>query len=463
MSQAGVLVIEDEGVLASNIQRYLQREGFEVRTAATGQDGLRQCEAFGPDVVLLDLGLPDMPGLDVLARIRSRDSLAKLIILTAHGSTQVAVDAMKAGAYDYLSKPVALAELKRAVEKAVGLGRLEGALSYYRGRDACGSGLAQLLGESPAILALKRSITRLLEAEARLAPGDPPPPVLIRGETGSGKELVARALHFDGTRRDGPFVEVNCAALPAHLLEGELFGHERGAFTDARERRLGLVEAAHGGTLFLDEIGDLEPALQVKLLKLIEDRTVRRLGSTRDRRVDVRFLAATHHPLERMVQEGRFRADFYYRLRVIMLEVPPLRERDGDVMRLAQHFLASLGQRYGRPGLRLAAGARALAERHPWPGNVRELRNVMEQAVLSADGDIIEIDNLAIMPPAWQPPRPAELAPGAASLSLTETERLLIAQALEQNDGNVTRAARKLGISRDTLRYRLGKQARSQE
>ena len=459
MQHAAVLIVEDEGVLAKNIQRYLQGQGFEVRTASTGRDGVRQFEEFTPDVVLLDLGLPDMLGLEVLTEITKRDRLAKVIILTAQGNTQVAVNAMKAGACDYLSKPIALGELKLAVEKAIGQERMESALSYYRGRDANGSGLDQMLGASPVMAALKHGVARLLEAERHLPQGDPAPAVLVRGETGSGKELIARALHFDGKRRAGPFVEVNCAALPPHLLEGELFGHERGAFTDARERRLGLVEAAHGGTLFLDEIGDLEPAVQVKLLKLIEDRTVRRLGSTRDRQVDVRFITATHRPLEAMVQDGQFRADLYYRLRVVTVNVPPLREREGDVLLLAERFLALHGRRYGRPQLRLAEQARSLIEQHPWYGNVRELRNAMEQAVLSADGETVEAANLALAPPPAVPrPNLAGRRPAPSNKqTLAETERLLIVQALEQTGGNVSRAARDLGISRDTLRYRLGR------
>jgi len=272
--------------------------------------------------------------------------------------------------------------------------------------------------------------------------------VLIRGETGTGKELVARALHFDGPRRDGPFIELNCSTLPAHLLEAELFGHERGAFTDAKERRIGLVEAAQGGTLFLDEIGDIEPAVQVKLLKLLEDRTVRRIGAVRDRQVDVRFVSATHRDLEALVREGRFRADLFYRLRVVEMEVPPLRARGADVLVLARHFLEESGRRYGKPGLRLDGAAQALVCAHPWPGNVRELRNAMEQAALSADGQDVGPANLALAPVA---------AVAAQRATLPDVERDLIERALERTGGNVSRAARDLGISRDTLRYRLAK------
>jgi DNA-binding NtrC family response regulator len=391
-----------------------------------------------------------------LARIRARDRQVKAIILTGHGSVQTAVDAMKAGAWDYLMKPVALGELKLLVEKALGQGRLEETLSYYRGRDARQGGLSAIIGASPAIGALRQRIEALLDAERALAADDAPPPVLVRGETGSGKELVARALHYDGRRADGPFIEINCSALPQQLVEGELFGHERGAFTDAKEKRIGLVEAAHGGTLFLDEIGDLEPAVQVKLLKVLEDRTVRRLGAVRERQVDVRFVAATHRPLEDLVKEGKFRADLYYRLSVVTLAVPPLRERAGDIEQLAQHFLAFHGQRYGRRGLKLDEAALALLRRHPWPGNVRELRNAIEQAVLAAgQGMDVGAAQIALAPPPVSA-RPAADVAGPPQ-SLPEMERETLVRALDQTAGNVSRAARLLGISRDTMRYRMAK------
>ncbi|MFO1205349.1 MAG: sigma-54 dependent transcriptional regulator [Burkholderiales bacterium] len=454
----GILIVEDEQTLARNLQRYLEREGFEVRAVGTVKDGLREFETFGPDVVLLDLSLPDGNGLDLLARIRGRDRQAKVVVLTGHGSVQTAVDAMKAGAWDYLGKPAALGEIKLVIEKALGQGRLEETLSYYHDREAREGGLAAILGNSANMVALRQRLTELLDAESRLADGEPPA-VLIRGETGTGKELVARALHFEGPRRDGPFIEINCSALPSTLLEAELFGHERGAYTDARERRIGLVEAAHGGTLFLDEIGDLDLTVQAKLLKLIEDRTVRRLGSVRERRVDVRFIAATHRPLEQLVREGRFRADLYYRLSVVTFTVPPLRSREGDVALLANHFLALHGRRYGKPGLTLDAGALAAVLRHTWPGNIRELRNAMEQAALSAPASaIVAPGNLALAPPPVFPEE--QPSPGAGqpvARTLPDVERETIVRAMERAAGNVSRAARDLGVSRDTLRYRLAK------
>jgi DNA-binding NtrC family response regulator len=296
-------------------------------------------------------------------------------------------------------------------------------------------------------------LRQLLQAESQLQDREPPA-VLVLGETGTGKELVARALHFNGPRRDKPVVELNCAALPAQLLESELFGHERGAFTDARERKLGLVETAEGGTLFLDEIGDMEQPLQAKLLKLLEERTVRRLGSVREQRVNVRIVAATHRPLDQLVREGRFRADLYFRLRVVQLELPPLRDRGTDVLLLARNFVAHHAARYGRPAPVLSSAAEQALMRHTWPGNVRDLRNLLEQAVLLCRGDTLEADDLGLRDES-------DSAPGAspAARTLPAMEREALMQALERNGWNVSRAARDLGISRDTLRYRIDKHA----
>ena len=458
-----ILLIEDEAILAKNVKRFLERQDYDVRVAGDGADGLRQFDAFKPDLVLLDFHLPGSNGLEVLGEIRKRDGTVKVILVTGHGNVQLAVDAMKAGAYDYLSKPLVLNELKLVIDKAVGQERLEGALSYYRDKQDEESGLDKVLGDSPPIAQVKQRVRQLLEAEGRMVDGAPPA-VLITGETGTGKELVARAIHFDGPRRDQPFVELNCAAMPTHLLESELFGYERGAFTDARERKIGLVESAHGGTLFLDEIGDLDAVVQVKLLKLLEDKTVRRLGSVRDNRVDIRIITATNCFLEDMIRAGKFRSDLYFRLKVISIELPPLRERGQDIVKLAETFLAQHGRRYGRPHLRLSAEAQAILLRHPWPGNVRELRNVIEQSVLLAENDLIEPEQLLLQearllvdPPVPATPPPADAAMTAIASTLEDVERDLILRAMTRSGGNVTLAARTLGISRDTLRYRMKK------
>ena len=447
-----VLIIEDEATLAKNMSAYLARYGFDPVTATTAEDGLAEAERLRPDIVLLDFHLPGMDGMRALAALRTAAPGLPVIMITGHGTVELAVEAMKAGAYDFLTKPVSLAKLRLLLERALGEGRREQALSYYQRRDAREGGLDSLIGDSPAMRQLRARITQLVEAERGLRDADAPA-VLITGETGTGKELAARALHFGGARAAQPFVEINCAAIPAQLLESELFGHERGAFTDARERKIGLVETASGGTLFLDEIGDLDLGLQAKLLKLLEEKTVRRIGNVREQKVDVRIVAATHQPLDQRVREGRFRADLYYRLRIVELQMPALRERGDDVLLLARHFLALHAARYGRQPLQLGAEARARLLRHAWPGNVRELRNLMEQAVLLCPGPELAPELLPLAPARAV----AEVPRAEAGATLEDMERTMLVDALRQTGWNVTQAARLLGISRDTLRYRIDK------
>jgi DNA-binding NtrC family response regulator len=444
-----VLVVDDELTLARNLAAYLERHGYEVRVAGSGEEGLQQAASYRPDIVLLDHNLPGISGLEVLQRLRAADATTPVVMMTGFGGVELAVEAMKLGAADYLTKPVSLAELKMLIERLLEHHRLEQAVGYYLERDAEAGGLDKIVGGSPAIVALRAAIRRLNDAERRLVDGDAPA-VLIHGETGTGKELVARALHLGGPRAARPFVELNCGALPPTLIEAELFGYEKGAFTDARQRKPGLVEAADGGTLFLDEIGEADPATQVKLLKLLEEKRFRRLGGLRDQPIDVRIVSATHQPLERMVQERRFRADLYFRLRIVEIAVPPLRERGDDVLLLAQHFLQQHARRYRRGELRFGAAAQAALKRHGWPGNVRELRNVIEQAVLMSAGAEIGVDALAFAAVE----RPAAEADDL-DLDLERMERRLIDRALQRTGGNVTQASRLLGITRDTLRYRL--------
>ena len=455
-----ILVVDDEPTLVKNIRAFLGRHGYDTEAAGSAEEAIAMLADFAPDIVLLDFHLPGMDGLTALRSIREKRPEAKVVMITGHSSVKVAVDAMKAGAYDYVTKPVVLGELKVLLERAAGHERLEQALGYYTRRQARGTALDELVGESPPMRALKDTIARLLEAEARMTEGTPPA-VLVTGETGTGKELVARALHFGGARAKCPFIEMNCASIPAQLLESELFGHERGAFTDARARRAGLAEAAHGGTLFLDEIGDTDIAIQAKLLKLIEEKAVRRLGSVRDTPVDVRFVAATHQPLEERIRDNRFRADLYYRLRGLQLRVPPLRSRGDDVVLLARHFLAFQRTRYGRPSLALTPAAERALMAYPWPGNVRELRNVVEEAALLASGDAIGPEHLGPCAPGTAAPAVGAAVLGGAfpdeGLDLEALERRLVEQALEKAQWNVTRAAKLLGLTRDTMRYRIEK------
>ena len=449
----GALIVEDEASLARNIKDYLAVEGFDARVCADAESALGALETFRPDVIVLDLRLPGMDGLALLHELHRRDAAARVIMLTAHASVQTAVEAMKAGAYEYLTKPIVLSELRRIIDRAVQEERTHGALAYYRRRDA--AGVAALIGESASMRTLRERIGQLLEAEAAMSA--PPPPVLIGGETGTGKELIARALHFDGPRCDAPFVELNCAALPDSLVEGELFGHERGAFTDAREKRVGLIEAAGGGTLFLDEIGELDPGLQAKLLRVLENRTVRRLGAVREVPVDVRVIAATNRPLRELVDAGRFRPDLYFRLSIIELAAPPLREREGDVVLLAEHFLALHARSYGRPPPRLAAAAARRLAAHPWPGNVRELRNLLQQMVVFSRTGEIGPDNLSLPTTHLPAPAAARFRLPDDGIDLEQLERSLTVQALERTRWNLTQAGRLLGLSRDAMRYRIEK------
>jgi two-component system response regulator AtoC len=464
-----VLIIEDEPILAKNIKAYLARYGYESKLAFSGEEGLAAMSSFQPGVVLLDYHLPNLNGLQVLEQLRNRDPGVKVIMITGHGSVEVAVQAMKAGACNYLSKPVVLCELKLLLDKAIEGEKLERNYGYLREKEARSHGLDQLAGESAPMVELKESLRRLIAGEYSLADNDTPS-VLIMGETGTGKELVARALHFEGQRRSQPFIEINCAAMPAHLLEAELFGYERGAFTDAKARKPGLVEAAEGGTLFLDEIGEAELSFQSKLLKVLEEKKVRRLGGLREIPINFRVIAATNQDLERRVYEGKFRSDLYFRLRMMPLYVPPLRERGQDVLLLARNFLKLHGARYRKPGLFLTSRAELALLAWPWPGNVRELRNTLEHVVLMAQADAIDDGQLAMLKSSGSlhkeaaasalssaVTRPVSGNPPTDGLNLEKLERECLMRALHNTAWNVTQAAKLLGLSRDTLRYRMEK------
>ncbi|MFQ5779688.1 MAG: sigma-54-dependent transcriptional regulator [Nitrospiria bacterium] len=459
-----ILVIEDEATLAKNIKLYLERYGYDVRLSQSAHEGIGLVDTYKPDLVLLDLQLPDRSGLELIPLIRRKDEETKIIMMTAYGNVQIAVDAMKAGAYDYLSKPLILSELKILLDKAVGQTRMEGTLSYYREKDAVHSGLEALLGESPPMKTLREEIRQLIQSESVLAEGIPPS-VLITGETGTGKGLVARAIHYSGPRQGEPFVEINCASIPNNLLEAELFGYERGAFTDAKERKRGLFEAAHGGTLFLDEVGDMDISLQVKLLKCLENNVIRRLGSIRDRKVNARIIAATNQPLEELSREGKFRSDLYFRLRVITVKMPELRQCGKDILLLANHCLEKLCRRYRKKEMHLSPEAEETLLNYEWPGNVRELRNTIERTVFMSNQETIEPFQLGLRPGLSKRAFPREtknvenayFVLPSKGISLEDVERNVVVQALEQSGWNVTRAAKLVGLSRDTLRYRMEK------
>jgi DNA-binding NtrC family response regulator len=467
-----VLVVDDERTLARAIRAFLSESGYEAEVAGDAEQALRLLETMRPDVIFCDVRLPGMDGITLLRRIREFDPAIPVIIMTAHGTIEGAVEAVKLGAFDYLKKPVDLEELKLLADRARETSQLKQELSYYRRRDAArADSTAGVLGESAAL-------RQVLDQARQIAALDETPPVLITGETGTGKGLVARTIHAASSRGAKPFIEVNCTALPATLMEAELFGHERGAFTDAKESRMGLFEAAAGGFLFLDEVGDLELPLQGKLLKAVEERTVRRVGGIRDRRIDVRILAATNRDLERETQREQFRRDLYFRLAVIILALPPLRDRGTDVLLLAEHYLKRYNAKYGKHVRQVDQRARELLLSYPWPGNVRELSHVIERAVLWSRGPALDVEHLSLATPP--PPTPAPELPTAAPAAAAATpgllthetptpglppsgvdletwERALIEQSLRESGGNQTRAAQRLGISRDTLRYRLKK------
>ncbi|HNE38898.1 sigma-54 dependent transcriptional regulator [Accumulibacter sp.] len=451
-----ILIIDDEETFVKNAARFLAKSGHEVSTALTASAGLELFGATAPDAVILDYRLPDMDGVSLIQRLRTHDQAVPIVMITGHGSIELAVDAMKAGANDLLTKPVALSDLRQRLENLTRRQLDSSRLRYFEAREH--DARQQILGESPAIVALRTRIARIAEAQGAHSL----PPVLITGETGTGKELVARAFHYDGARCSRPFIELNCAAIPATLLEAELFGHERGAFTDAKERRIGLLEAADGGTLFLDEVAEMDLALQAKLLKVIEDGRFRRIGSVHERQADLRIVAATHQDLEERIGQGAFRADLYFRLRVLQVNVPPLRERAGDALLLAGRFLDEFAHRYRRVSLRFSAqAARAITEHH-WPGNVRELRNVVEQAVLLSTDSEIGLQDLCLPARRTTGEATAGTMPTAAreaadGSTLDRLEREALIGALTDAGHNVSQAARTLGISRDTLRYRMEK------
>ena len=450
-----VLIVDDERTLARAVRAFLIEAGYDAEVAPDAEQALGLLETLRPDVVFSDMRLPGMNGIELLRRIREFDPSIAVVIMTAYGTIEGAVEAVKLGAFDYLKKPVDLEELKLLADRAREHSQLQLELSYHRRRAASDVPFGAVIGESSNMQAV-------LEQARQIATLDETPPVLIIGETGTGKGLVARTIHAGSRRASRPFIEVNCTALPGTLMEAELFGHERGAFTDAKESRMGLFEAAEGGFLFLDEVGDVELSLQGKLLKAVEERTVRRVGGIRDRKIDVRILAATNRDLERESQRERFRRDLYFRLAVILLRLPPLRERGEDVLTLAQHFLRRFSAKYGKQVEQLDPRARDRLLAYPWPGNVRELSHVIERAVLWSKGAMLDVEHLALeVPPEHIQPAADGTAPNTASrpagMELEQWERALIEQALRESDGNQTRAAQRLGISRDTLRYRLKK------
>src|SRR5881396_725758 len=463
MSRAAhILLIEDDASLATNLRDVLNEDGFKVTVCMRGDEGLRRASKDECDVVLTDLRLPGLGGLELVRQLHDTQPHLPVVLMTAHGTIETAIEATKLGAYDYLQKPFEMPELIGLLHRATDAGRLmREPVALTAGAP---STRAALVGTSRAMQDVCKEIGRVAAK---------PVTVLIRGETGTGKELIARAIYHHSDRAKAPFIAINCAAIPENLLESELFGHERGAFTGADQRRIGRFEQANKGTLFLDEIGDLPPHTQVKLLRVLQQQTFQRVGGTEAISVDVRVLAATHRNLEAMIREGKFREDLFHRLNVVCLQLPPLRERREDIPVLVQHFLRKYAGDFGVEIPTIAADALAVLQADSWPGNVRELENMTRRLLLAARGLSINADAVRQTLAA----RNAETAPTGNSFTayagdllaraqkgelqdaharmLAEAEREILTQAITLAEGNQAKAARWLGMSRFTLREKL--------
>ena len=459
-----ILVVDDEEDLCYLLEKVLRREGYQVAYATSGEAALEHLESNRPRLIITDLRMPGIDGLELLRRVKVTLGDVTVLVMTAHGTVDTAVEAMKLGAFDYLTKPFKLDEIKLVVRRALEREAAQAAGVPVRA-DAAPEGLAGMVGNGEKMEELFRLVRQAAPSEAG---------ILIRGETGTGKELVARAIHLASPRRGGPFVKVNCAALPESLLESELFGHEKGSFTGAANRRPGRFELAGGGTLFLDEIGDIPSSTQVRLLRVLQEKEFERVGGAQTIEADVRIVSATHRNLEKAVQEGAFREDLYYRLNVIPLYLPPLRERRDDIPPLIDHFL----RRYDPSGnKKLTPETVTRLSRYDWPGNVRELENLIQRLVVLSTTDVIKSSDLPILFQAVRETRSEVSRPVAAvvggvgtpapvpgdydagrlpsGLTMQEMERLLILQTLDETNGKRTLAASRLGISLRTLQYKL--------
>jgi len=446
MPKATILVVDDEELIRWSLKERLQAEGYAVCEAETGQAALEKLPE-GIDLVLLDYRLPDTDGVTVLRKIKEFDQDVLVILLTAYASVDAAVEAMKHGAYHFANKPFNLDEIAATIERALETTRLRREVRQFRSNAARPYSLQRLVGESSEIRTLRSLVGRIAASPAST--------VLLTGESGTGKDLVAKIIHYASARASRPFMNITCSALPEHLLESELFGHERGAFTDARLQKKGLLETADGGTVFLDEIGEMAPGLQSKLLRFLEEKSFKRVGGAHDIHVDVRVVAATNRNLEDEVASHRFRADLFFRLNVLPIEIAPLRARPDDIPLLVEYFIDAFNSEFRKRVQGLTASAHELLRSYGWPGNVRELRNVIERAMLLSDGTRLDARDFTLSAAH------ASTAEGfglpAGGVILEELERSLVVQALKRSGGNQTRAGTFLGLNRDQIRYRIEK------
>ncbi|MEJ2199563.1 MAG: sigma-54 dependent transcriptional regulator [Desulfuromonadaceae bacterium] len=447
-----ILVVDDEPLICWSLEKYLKKHGYEVSTAADGEEALKQVKEDPPDLILLDIQLPGIDGLAVLERVKAAEEDIVVIMVTALEVVETAVKAMRMGAYDYLNKPFNLDELVIVVKKALDTRDLKREVAHLRSEQSQKYGPQNIIGESQHMQNVLAMVTKVAKSDAST--------ILIQGESGTGKELIAKAIHFESARSEKPFMAINCAAVPETLLESELMGHERGAFTDAKNQKKGLFELADGGTVFLDEIGDMEPGMQAKLLRVLEDRSFRRVGGTKDIQVDVRIVSATNKDLLKAIEEKIFRADLYYRIQVIPIFLPPLRERRDDIMPLVTHFIAHFNREFGKTVKGVSKMAEKFLVEYAWPGNIRELKNIIERAIILENEDTLLLEHLPqeLVAKASAPsagPMNFRLPP--EGIDIEDVERELIRQALETSEGNQSKAAKKLNLGIDAFRYRMKK------
>jgi DNA-binding NtrC family response regulator len=438
-----ILVIDDESSQREILADILSDAGFSVMTAENGEKGLELLHQSNCLLVLTDLKMPGMDGLEVLKKALLFDPEIQVILMTAFGSIPSAVNAIKGGAYDYLTKPFNKENLLRVIQRAADKIRLILENRRLKEQVAHNYQYHQLLGHSPAIQQVFQIIERIKDINAT---------VLITGESGTGKELVARAIHFQGVRGKNPFIAVNCGAIPDTLIESELFGYSRGAFTGATRNHAGKFEQAQLGTIFLDEIGVMPPQLQIRLLRVLQDKKINKLGSNQDIELDVRIIAATNEQLDEKIREGKFRLDLYHRLNIFSIQIPPLRERISDLPLLTRHFIQKLSERYQRPNIRLTPAALKKLEKYNFPGNVRELENIIEKAILLSDSHTISAESLM-----FEESPPSKKSSRLIASTLPQMEREMIIEALKSSRGSITTAAKQLGISFKTLQYRIKK------
>lgn len=444
-------MVDDEHLIRWSLEQNLKKQGYEVFTAGNGEDALRLVREEQPELVLLDIQMPGIGGLEVLERVKEFDEDIIVIMLTAHGGLETAVNTMRMGAYDYINKPFNLDELSIVIKKALETSDLRREVVQLRSEH-------KKLGP-PVIVGNSKHMKNVLDMMGKVAKSEAST-VLIQGESGTGKELVAKWIHYESSRAEKPFVAINCAAVPATLLESELFGHEKGAFTDAKTAKKGLFELADGGTVFLDEIGDMEMGMQAKLLRFLEDRTFRRIGGAKVISVDVRIISATNKELLKAIEEKSFRNDLYYRLQVIPIFLPALRERKEDIIQLANFFMEAFGREFNKSVKSISNMAEKMLVEYNWPGNIRELKNVIERAIILGTEDTLLIENLPLeiiarTSTSSVPVSTFKLPP--EGVDIEEVEKELIRQSLEITDWNQSKAAKKLNLGIDAFRYRMKK------